>query len=151
MKDKGNKKDFFSKAEQKQIVAAIQEAEGNTSGEIRIFVETNCNIASPLERAKELFYKLRMDKTEHRNGVIVYLATEDHCLALYGDKGIYEKTGGNDYWENEVAMAIEHFKNGAYTEGMVQLIKDIGNSLTEYFPANATGKNELPDDIIFGQ
>lgn len=150
MNDKKTKKDFFNNAEQKEIVAAIQEAEKNTSGEIRVFVESNCTHSSALERAQELFFNLKMHETQLRNGVIIYLASEDHCIALFADEGIYAKTGGNEYWENEVAIAIEHFKKGAYKEGMVQLIKDIGNSLTEYFPAKEIAKNELPDDIIFG-
>ena len=61
---------FFSEAEKKQIVEAIEEAELNTSGEIRLHVEASCK-ADVLDRAVYIFEKLDMHKTELRNGGIV--------------------------------------------------------------------------------
>lgn len=147
---KQDKKEWLSKAEQKQIVSAIQQAEALTSGEIRVFIEPNCT-KPVMERAQEIFFKLKMDATLLHNGVLIYLAYDDHQFCILGDEGINEKTGGIAFWEKEVAIAIKHFKNKEYVKGLSEIILDIGKSLTEHFPYDkATDKNELPDEIVFG-
>ena len=57
---------FFSKEEQQKIVAAIKEAELNTSGEIRVHIENRCK-EEALERAAEIFYELKMDHRRRRH------------------------------------------------------------------------------------
>lgn len=141
---------FLTEAEQKMVVDAIQEAEQSTSGEIRVFIEKKCAYPDPMDRAKEVFYHLKMDATDLKNGVLVYLAHEDHRFCLLGDKGIHEKTG-DDYWQQEVEVAITHFKQKKYAHGLKTIILDIGLSLSAHFPYDSkTDKNELPDEIVFG-
>src|ERR1700692_1452657 len=94
------KKPFFTAEEQAQIVAAIASSEKQTSGEIRVYVESHCRFVDPLDRAAETFYGLKMEKTEAHNAVLVYVATKDRQLALYGDKGIHEKVGDKFWNEN---------------------------------------------------
>lgn len=150
MFSKNAKKEWLSKREQQAIVAAIQQAERATSGEIRLFIEAGCE-GEALDRAKEIFLKLEMNATRLRNGVLVYLAYDDHKFCLLGDEGIYAKTGGQEYWEKEVNVALDFFKKGAYVEGLRQVILDIGSSLSEHFPFDpGCDKNELPDEIVFG-
>ena len=64
---------FFTPQEQEEIVQAIQEAEKRTSGEVRVFIESRCKYVDPLDRAVEIFYGLKMDKTAEKNAVLVYL------------------------------------------------------------------------------
>ena len=45
---------FFSEIEQQQIIAAIQQAERSTSGEIKVHVEKRCPTETPLKRAEDL-------------------------------------------------------------------------------------------------
>ena len=95
------KKPFFTAAEQQQIVEAVRAAETQTSGEIRVYVESRCRYVNPLDRAAEVFYGLKMENTDARNAALVYVALKDRQLALYGDKGIHEKVG-NDFWDEKV-------------------------------------------------
>jgi uncharacterized membrane protein len=144
------KKSFFSAKEQEQIVEAIRFAERETSGEIRIFVESKNPFMDPLDRAAEIFFKLEMDETEHRNGVLLYIAMKDHELALFGDEGIHNKVGA-EYWKTAVKKMIAEFANQQISKGIEQCIMQIGQTLKETFPYEATtDKNELPDDIVFG-
>ncbi len=148
---KKKKKALLPPEQQKLIVAAIQEAEQYTSGEIRVFVESRCNYMDAMDRASELFFKLGMDKTKHHNAVLVYVALVDHQLALYGDEGIFKKTGGNPYWIKEVNLIRDFFREGQFAEGIAAGVRDIGRSLQTHFPYDArVDKNELPDDIVFG-
>ena len=85
---------LLSRDDQKRVVAAIGEAERKTSGEIKIHVETRCKAPDGLSRARELFRKHGMHKVAARNGVLVYVAVEDHKFALFGDAAIAEKVAG---------------------------------------------------------
>src|SRR5450432_2413541 len=91
------KKEFFSHADNEKIVQAIRDAEKLTSGEIRVFVEHKCRFMDAMDRALEIFANLKMEQTEGRNAVLLYIALKDRQLAVYGDKGIHEKTG-EEFW-----------------------------------------------------
>lgn len=145
------KKEFFTKEEKASIVEAIQLAEQRTSGEVRVFIESRCRFVDPLDRAKELFERLKMHQTDQRNATLVYVAVKDKQAAVFGDAGIHEKVG-QKYWEDEVNKMMISFREQHLADGLIQCIKDIGEALYYYFPYNkTTDKNELPDDIVFGR
>ena len=146
-----SKKDFFSSSEKNQIVAAIREAEQQTSGEIRVFVESRCRFVDPLDRAAEVFHFLKMEKTSARNAVLFYLAVKDRQLALFGDHGIHEKVG-DVFWQKEVSQILSGFQREHFAEAISKVIREIGEALKYHFPFNRqTDINELPDDIVFGR
>ena len=144
------KKDFFSEDEKKRILAAIGTAEKLTSGEIRLHVESKCK-DEVLDRAAEVFYKLEMEKTAARNGVLIYLAIEDHKFAIIGDEGI-NKAVPADFWEATKNKMRDLFKAGSMVDGVVLGIAEAGEQLEKYFPYNRKNDtNELSDDISFGK
>ena len=145
------RKPLLSQEENQQIVKAIQEAELNTSGDIRVYLESRCKFMDPLDRAKEVFAQLKMGNTEKRNGVLLYIALKDRQLAVFGDAGIHEKTG-EEYWQQAVNLMVSHFNKENYVEGICACVKEIGDDLKDYFPYDKdTNRNELPDDIVFGR
>lgn len=142
---------FFTEAEKLKIVQAIKLAEQQTSGEIRIYVESRNAYVDAVDRAKEVFAHFDMHKTADRNAVLLYLAVKDKNVALFGDEGIYNKTGAA-YWNNAVANMLHQFKQDELVEGIVNCIHQVGQTLKSTFPYNKqTDINELPDDIIFGE
>lgn len=146
-----SKKDFFSDVEKKQIIAAIQEAEQQTSGEIRVYVESRCRFVDPLDRAAEVFTILKMHQTSGHNAVLMYLAVKDRQLAVFGDKAIHEKVG-EAFWKEEVNQMLSHFQQDHYADAISKVIQDIGHALKSHFPYDRqTDINELPDDIVFGR
>lgn len=145
-----NKKVFLHHDEQKLIIEAIRKMEQRTSGEIRLYIESRCKYVEPLDRAAEIFWGLKMDQTKDRNGVLVYIAVRDHQFAIYADKGIYDALG-RTFWHNEVSAMKVHFKENHLTEAILQVVHDVGDALHKHFPyEHAADKNELPDDIVFG-
>lgn len=146
------KKPFFTEEENEKIVHAIRDAEMQTSGEVRIFVESRCKYVDALDRAKQIFDNLEMGKTDLRNGVLFYIAIKDKQLAIFADKGIHEATGGDDYWKNAVKEILFVFSKENITEGITTSIFKIGEALKTHFPYKQdVDKNELPDDIVFGK
>ena len=145
------KKQFFKAEEGQSIVESIHSAEKQTSGEVRVYVESRCKFVDPLDRAAEIFFGLKMDQTAERNGVLVYVAIKDRQLAIFGDSGIHQKVG-DEFWTREVAHMIGSFNKENYAEGIIKVVLDIGEALKTYFPYQGEkDKNELPDDIVFGR
>lgn len=143
-------KSLFDEEDNRLIVKAIRQAEKRTSGEVRVFVENRCRFMDAIDRAAEIFFSLKMEKTEERNAVLVYVALKDHQLAVFADEGIYQKTG-QEYWNKVVAEMIQSFNKDDYAKGIAECVIQIGESLTTHFPFdNDTDKNELPDHIVFG-
>lgn len=142
---------FFSADEEEKIIEAIRAAEQQTSGEVRLYVESKCRFVDPLDRAAEIFLQLKMHKTQHRNAVLVYVAMQHQQLAMFADEGIYKKAG-QQFWNNAVQAVISKFKKDNHAEGLVEVIHKTGQLLNTHFPYDATtDKNELPDDIVFGR
>ena len=143
--------EFFSNQDKEKIVDSIKKAELETSGEVRVYIESNCSDAIALDRAVALFHQLEMNKTSERNGVLVYIALKDRKLAVYADEGIYQKVG-KEFWEQQIANMIQHFNKKNYADGIAAIVTEIGNVLQHHFPYNKqTDINELPDDIVFGK
>ena len=140
---------FLSSDDELAIVQAIQEAEKKTSGEVRVHIEKKCPKKDPIKRAISLFQKLGMHKTDLRNGVIVYVATEDHLLAIWGDEGIHAKVG-QEFWENTLISLQEEFKANQIKNGLTKALLDIGKKLQRHFPYQKDDKNELDDSINYG-
>lgn len=142
-------KDLFTQEEQQKIVAAVKEAELNTSGEIKVHIERKCK-EDVLDHAAFMFDRLEMQKTELRNGVLIYLAVEDKKLAILGDAGINMKVP-KDFWDTTRDFMISHFKEGKFAEGLSGGIKLAGQQLKSHYPYQSDDVNELSDDISFGE
>lgn len=140
---------FFTVAQQKQVTDSIAAAELNTSGEIRVHIESTCK-EDVLDRAAYLFKELKMHKTELRNGVLFYLSVEDHKLAILGDGGINAKVSKN-FWHEIKDILISEFSNGNYAEGLSRGIIMAGEQLKQQFPHQSDDVNELSNEISYGK
>jgi len=142
-------RDFFTPEQKEAIKLAVQQAEKETSGEIRVHIENVCE-GDVLDRAATVFDKLGMTQTEQRNGVLFYVALKSHKFAILGDLGINAKVPQN-FWESTKEIIIENFKKGLFAEGLIEGITLAGKELKEWFPYQTDDVNELPDDISFGK
>jgi uncharacterized membrane protein len=138
---------FFSKEQQAQILASVREAEMETSGEIRVHIETYLK-GEVLDRAAWVFKKLGMHKTADRNGVLFYLAVNDKKFAIIGDAGINAKVHAG-FWNDISELLKKNFKEGKFTEGLSGGILLAGKHLMIHFPYRKDDINELPDEISF--
>ena len=135
-------------AEEDAIIEAIKEAELKTSGEIRVHIEKKAN-GHAYERALAVFHLLKMNQTQLRNGVLIYLAVEDKAFAICGDKGINDVVPDN-FWDTTKNVMQEHFKSGQFKEGLIAGITKSGEQLARFFPWQKDDKNELPNTISKG-
>jgi len=142
-------RNFFTSEQQKSIQQSIANAELNTSGEIRVHIDDKCK-GDVLDAAANMFHKMKIDKTELRNGVLFYLAVSDHKFAILGDKGINEKVP-TDFWDHIKDVMLSHFKKQEFTEGLSKGIEMAGEKLKTNFPLQSNDTNELTNDVSFGK
>ena len=141
--------DFLTKEEEQAIVEAIRMAEKNTSGEIRVHIEKTTSIDS-FERALEVFHLLKMDETQLKNGVLLYVAVKDKHFVICGDKGINDLVPP-DFWDTTKDVMASHFKNGDFKQGLVDGITKAGEQLQKYFPFEEDDTDELSNEISLGE
>ncbi len=143
------KKKFFNKEEEQRITAAIRTAETASSGEIRVYVESEC-ADSVEKRTVEIFKKLKMYLTHERNGVLIYIAIESRKFAIFGDEGIHKKMGFS-FWTTEAATLKTFLADERIADGVCKVALDIGEALKVHFPYQSDDKNELPDKPVYGK
>lgn len=139
---------FFTAAQEQEIISAIQKVEQKTVGEIRVHLELHSPIPA-LERAKEIFYEIGMDKTQDKTGVLIYVAVGSHLLAIVGDKQINDHIPDAD-WVKHLQQLQNHFVNNEAATGLITTIEAIGDKLATYFPSQKKNPNELSDNISKG-
>ncbi|AWG20118.1 MULTISPECIES: TPM domain-containing protein [Flavobacterium] len=140
--------DFLTSEEENAIVAAIQTAELNTSGEIRVHIEDTTDL-DHYDRALAVFKLLGMDKTQQKNGVLIYLAVSDKNFVILGDEGINDIVP-DDFWDNTKDIMVAQFKTGNFKQGLIDGILSAGQELKKHFPYTSDDINELSNEISKG-
>ena len=140
--------DFLSYEDEQEIVAAIREAEQKTSGEIRVHLEPSCK-GDIENHTLEVFHELKMDNTQQRNGVLIYIAVNDRCFSIFGDKGINQVVQ-SDFWDCTKDTMQIHFKSGEFKQGIIEGVINAGIQLAKFFPWDEDDENELSNEISKG-
>lgn len=139
----------FSAADSQQIITAIRAAEGLTSAEIRVHIEPRRS-GEPMQRAVKVFKKLKMDQTQRRNGVLLFLALKKQEFAVVGDQGIHQGVPP-DFWEQLVESMSVLLKTDHLSAGICAGIQLLGTELQKFFPVGADDVNELSDSVSIGE
>ncbi|MEO1030186.1 MAG: TPM domain-containing protein [Bacteroidota bacterium] len=140
--------DFLTNHEEQEIVEAIRLAERETSGEIRVHIEQQCNI-DLYERTLEVFHLLKMDNTIQQNGVLIYVAVDNKAFVIFGDQGINNIVGA-DFWNTTRDQIATQFKSGNFKQGLIDGITEAGKALSLHFPWYHGDRDELDNTISKG-
>jgi uncharacterized membrane protein len=138
-------REFSKHLDEKSIVAAIHRAETNSSAQVRVFI-CHHHVDDALDAARSQFHLLGMEKTQHRNAVLVYVAPHSRKFAIFGDIAIDEKCGMK-FWETVRDETIAHLKQGQFSAALVHAVDCVGQKLARHFPPDGVRINELPDEI----
>ena len=139
---------LLSDADLEAIAAAVAVAERETSGEIRVHLERRLPRGSTdtLARAAEVFTTLGMQRTAERNGVLIYLAVDDHRLAIIGDAGVHAHVG-DAYWQRVRDAMVERLRRGEARDAVLHAVTEAGLVLRRLFPRRPDDQNELSDRV----
>lgn len=139
---------FLNQLDDGRIVAAIAQAERKSSGEIRVYIAKK-QVDDALSEAKVHFLRLGMEKTQARNGVLIYIAPRSQNFAIVGDVGV-DRHCGPRFWA-EIATEMEaRLKRNEYTDAVLWAVERVGALLAARFPRSPGDRNELPDDVARG-
>lgn len=131
------------------IVQAIEEAEQKTSGEIRVFVSKKHQVDDPVHQAEKEFHRLGMDRTQLRNGVLLFVAPLSQTFAIIGDRAVHEHCG-QSFWAQVAEAMLAEFRQHRFTEGLVLGIHEAAKVMAEHFPRRPDDVNELPNTVEEG-
>jgi len=131
--------------DKERIKRAIERAEMQTSGEIRV------SLSPPFwgevwGAAVGAFERLGMTATQNRNAVLFFVVPSRHRFVVLGDRGINEKVG-EEFWHHIAHTLSERFRHGDFTGGLVAAIEEVGEGLARHFPRLESDVNELPDEV----
>lgn len=141
----------FTTKVMQNIESAITTFEKKHRGEIRFIVEGNLPLTaisqSPRQRACWLFATNGVWDTQDSTGILIYVLLADRQMEIMADRGI-SKSVLQSTWENICTNMENHYSRGEWELGSIGAINEISELLSEYFPANATNPNELPNNVI---
>ena len=138
---------FLTDTEMASLVEAIKIAEDQSSGEIRVHIDSTSE-DDFAKKAFVIFNSLEMHLTKERNGVLFYVNFEQHYLTIIGDEGIHKKVK-QQFWDNLHDEMTSEFAKENYYKGLKDAILKTGLELKKYFPISGENINELPNDISF--
>jgi uncharacterized membrane protein len=136
---------LITKKDSDKIVKAVQQAEKECSGEIRVHIQKRCN-EDIVKTAEKKFNELKMYKTADRNGVLIFIAIKDKKFAIIGDKGIHEAVS-TDFWEKTADAMKGEFIKDDIAAGIVEGVLAVGQQLKIFFPYTSDDINELSDEV----
>src|SRR5260370_9896669 len=107
---------LLQKIDVKRVEEAITQAEKRTSGEIRVSV-SRIFWGSVRKAAEKAFVRLGMEKTRHRNGVLLFVVPGRRKFVVLGDEGIHQKAC-QGFWEKISAASSTYFRSGNFTDAL---------------------------------
>ncbi len=141
---------IFTNDDLKKISEKIAQIEKNTSGEVRVSIREKRSLIerklSIFDIALREFYRLGMDKTRDKTGVLIFLLLSERKLQIIADEGINSKVE-NQAWQRIADAMVEKFKEGKYLDGLLFGLDEVGKILHAHFPIKPDDINELSNDV----
>ncbi|HCB51272.1 TPA: hypothetical protein DEP21_01670 [Patescibacteria group bacterium] len=142
---------FLSQDDLETINSAVSEAEKTTAGEIVVAIKPHsrwyCLKKNPIyAHAVHLFQVYGLKKTRDKTGILIFLSMAEQELQILADTGINAKVDPG-LWQEYSDDLIVAIQAGSPCEGICQLVKKIGEVLTQYFPINPDDINELSNEV----
>jgi uncharacterized membrane protein len=144
-------KKYLSKSDLDDIQEAISDVERKTSGEIRFCIKLQRGFRKKKYSTRDIalreFYKLGMDNTQDKTGVLIFILFKERKFEIVADEGINEKIP-EDTWSDLSKKLITTFSSEQYKKGLIDCIIEIGDILIKEFSVKEDDVNELSDEII---
>jgi uncharacterized membrane protein len=142
---------YLSKTDLKSLSAVIADAEKNTAGEIRVVIRQRRHWKERKLSLHDLtlreFYRLGMQNTRDKTGVLILLLLSERKFQIIADEGIHKKVEDGK-WDKLAGSMTDCFKKGNYSEGIAETIRAVGDELSKHFPRRPDDTDELSNEII---
>ncbi|MFH0735325.1 MAG: TPM domain-containing protein [bacterium] len=143
---------YFSDDDFLRISGKIKEVELTTSGEIRVLFREKKSLfaknKSIAQIAKDEFYRLKMDNTRDKTGILLFFLLKDRSFYICADSGINSLVEQST-WDNIRNDIQNSFKEGMFLDGILNGLNAVGEVLSKHFPRKSDDTNELTDKVEF--
>ena len=133
---------MFTTEQQKEILKTIQQNEAKTSGIIHVHIRKKCK-QNALKDAEKYFIKAKLNRSKHKNAVLIFIGETSRRFAILGDTAIHEHCQ-QEFWDKSRDILANYLKQGKYLEGIIATINEIGSRLEKHFPVHK-GDSHLED------
>ena len=103
------------------------------------------------EKARHAFAENGLARTEHRTGILIFIALLERRVVVLADEGIHSKLDSSESWQEVVDLAIAGLRTGrgdAAMRGLEAAIRRCGEILARHVPAQGRNPDELPNRIV---
>jgi uncharacterized membrane protein len=142
---------FLNDDELLRISNKIKEEEKKTAGEICVSIKEHRSFLqkkkSVRQLAEEEFFKLGIDKTRDKTGIIIFFLLEAREFYILADEGINKKVEEKT-WDKIKDEMQSHFLEGKFSKGIIHGIERVGTILSEHFPIKPDDTNEISDRVV---
>ena len=142
---------FLNDDELLRISNKIRSEEQKTAGEICVSIKENRSFLqrnkSVRQLAEEEFFKLGIDETRDKTGIIIFFLLEARQFHILADEGINKKVPEKT-WDTIKDEMQEHFLEGRFSEGIIHGIERVGKILGEQFPIKPDDTNEISNRVV---
>ena len=138
---------FLNELEHARVHEAIRQAETGTSADIVVCI-THKAVPDALAEAQAVFTLRHLQKAVDDNSLLIFLAPKSQTFAVVGGKALHQRVG-QAWWDELARLLRQHFRIGAYTDGLVEAIELAGEALQRHFPADnvdRTGQSDIVDE-----
>jgi putative membrane protein len=104
--------------------------------------QTNCR-----RHAFEQFFALKMNETNKRSGVMLFISVAERHVEIIADKGINDKVQP-DEWSRIVDTVVTDVKAQKVQDAFLNAIRACGTVLVQHFPEVRNDVNELDDKLV---
>ena len=103
---------------------------------------TNCR-----RYAFEQFFAHKLNETNKRSGVMLFVSLDEKYVELLADKGINDKVEPAE-WDKIIDDFIADVRTGKVHEGYIKAVKACETVLVRHFPEVSNDVNELSDQLV---
>ena len=103
------------------------------------------------EKARHAFAENGLARTQHRTGILLFIALLERRVVVLADEGIHGKLDPNESWQQVVDLAIAGLRTGrgeGAMRGLEAAIRRCGEILARHVPAQGRNPDELPNRIV---
>jgi len=123
-----------------RVIDAIRQAEQKTSGQVRVFISRK-HVDDPVAAAQEEFVRSGLQRSHHRNAVLIFVAPRARQFAIIGDEAVHAKCG-DAFWKELAGAMTGYFRRSEFTEGVIHGVQKAGELLAEHFPKHTGSRAE---------
>lgn len=113
----------------------------------RLFIPGPDQLFQVETRAHLEFYLQGLNRTKKNTGVLLFISLMERRAVVLADEAIAQKLP-HDTWLQVCSLMVNGVKKGQTGEGIANAIRKCGEHLTQHFPAQADGTNELSNQLI---